>query len=167
MALAKNGDKVKINFTGTLEDGTVIDTTYEDHDHAHDCGCDGDDCGCDDDGCGCETGPMELVIGEEEFFPQIETALIGMSPGERKKLTITAADAFGEYDEEKVFSIGRDQIPADITPEVGQELEFTGDDDEVLEVTVVEVTDGAVLLDANHPLAGEDITYEFELVEIL
>lgn len=160
MALAKSGDKVKINFTGTLEDGTVIDTTYEDHDHSH-------DCGCDDDGCGCETGPMELVIGKEEFFPQIEEALVGMTPGERKKLTINAADAFGEYDEEKVFSIGRDQIPADITPEVGQELEFTGDDDEVLEVTVVEVTNDAVLLDANHPLAGEDITYEFELVEIL
>lgn len=159
MASAKKGDKVAINFTGTLEDGTVIDTTYESHDHAH-------DCGCEDDGCGCEAGPMELVIGEEEFFPQIEEALIGMAPGERKKLTIPAADAFGEYDEEKVFSIGRDQIPADITPQVGQELEFYGDDDEVLEVTVVEVGDEAVLLDANHPLAGVDITYEFELVEI-
>lgn len=166
MALAKKGDKVKINFTGTLEDGTVIDTTYESgHDNAHDCGCD-DDC-CDDDSCGCdETGPMEITIGEEEFFPLIEEALIGMAPGEKKTVVIPAAEAFGEYDEEKAFSIGRDQIPAEITPEVGQELEFTGDDDEVMEVTVVEVSDEAVLLDANHPLAGEILTYEIELVEI-
>ncbi len=165
MALAKKGDKVTINFTGTLEDGTVIDTTYETAEDSHDCGC--DDGGCDDDGCGCEHGPLQLTLGEEDFFPQIEEALEGMAPGEKKTLTIAAAEAFGEYDEEKVFSINRDQIPAEITPEVGQELEFTGDDDEVMEVTVVEVSDDAVMLDANHPLAGENITYEFELVEIL
>jgi peptidylprolyl isomerase len=161
MALAKEGDKVTINFIGRLEDGTVIDTTYE-SDHHHD-----QDCGCDDEGCGCEPGPMELVIGEEEFFPQVEQALIGMAPGDKKTVKIPAEDAFGEYDQEKVFSIGRDQVPADIKPEVGQELEFTGDDDEVLEVTVVDVTDEGILLDANHPLAGEDLTYEIELVAIL
>ena len=177
MALAKKGDKVKINFTGKLEDGTIIDSTYEDMDCGSDehgsegCGCGSDhgsdDCGCDSDECGCETGPMELTIGEEEFFTMIEEGLIGMAPGEKKTVVIPAAEAFGEYDTESVFSIGRDQVPAGITPEVGQELEFTDEDGEELEVTVVEVSDELITLDANHPLAGEDLTFEFELVEIL
>jgi peptidylprolyl isomerase len=110
---------------------------------------------------------MELTIGAEDFFPQIEEALIGMAPGEKKTIVINTEDAFGEYDEEQVFTIGRDQFPADLTPEVGQELEFTDDDGEELEVTVVEVTEAGITVDANHPLAGENLTYEFELVEIL
>jgi peptidylprolyl isomerase len=110
---------------------------------------------------------MELTIGEDEFFTQVEEALIGMAPGEKKKVVIPAADAFGEYDEEQIFTIGRDQVPDDVTPEVGEEFELTDDDDEIIEVTVVEVTDDGLVLDANHPLAGEDLTYEFELVEIL
>ena len=110
---------------------------------------------------------MELIIGEDEFFTQIEEALIGMAPGEKKSVLIPAEDAFGDYDEEKVFEINRSDIPDDLYPEVGQELELTGEDDEVLEVSVVEVSDETVTLDANHPLAGEDLTYEIELVEIL
>jgi len=166
MALAKKGDKVRINFTGRLEDGTIIDSTLEDAECCtDDHGADG--CGCDSDGCGCETGPMELTIGAEDFFPQIEEALIGMAPGEKKTIMINTEDAFGEYDEEQVFTIGRDQFPADLTPEIGQELEFTDDDGEELEVTVVEVTDKGITVDANHPLAGENLSYEFELVEIL
>jgi peptidylprolyl isomerase len=163
MATAKKGDKVIINYTGTLEDGSVFDTTIKET------GCceDDADCGCDDDGCGCETGPMELTIGAEDFFSQIEDALVGMAPGEKKTVTIPAEDAFGEYDEEEVFSISREQLTGDIVPEVGMELELTGDDDEPVEVTVVEVTDETLTVDANHPLAGEDITYEIELLEIL
>ena len=164
MATAKKGDKVVINYTGTLEDGSVFDTTIK---AAGGCEDDSSDCGCDDDGCGCESGPMELTIGAEDFFSQIEDALIGMAPGEKKTVTIPAADAFGEYDEEEVFSISREQLTGDIVPEVGMELELTGDDDEPVEVTVVEVTDDTLTVDANHPLAGEDITYEIELLEIL
>lgn len=165
MATAKKGDKVKINYTGTLEDGSVFDTTIKEGDTG--C-CDDDaDCGCDDDGCGCESGPMELTLGNEDFFTQVEEALVGMAPGEKKTVTIPAEDAFGEYDEEEVFSISREQLTGDIVPEVGMELELTGDDDEPVEVTVVEVTDDTLTVDANHPLAGEDITYEIELLEIL
>ena len=164
MATAKSGDKVIINYTGKLEDGSVFDTTIKET------GCCDDtdaDCGCDDDGCGCETGPMELTIGAEDFFPQVEEALVGMAPGEKKTVTIPAEDAFGEYDEEEVFSISREQLTGDIVPEVGMELELTGDDDEPVEVTVVEVTEDTLTVDPNHPLAGEDITYEIELLEIL
>lgn len=162
MATAKKGDKVVINYVGTLEDGSIFDTTFEDSsccDHEH-------EGGCEDEGCGCETGPMELTIGNEDFFPQIEEALVGMAPGEKKTIVIPAEDAFGEYDEDEVFAISREQLMGDIVPEVGMELELTGEDDEPVEVTVVEVNDDSIVVDANHPLAGEDITYEIELVEI-
>ncbi|QXE89984.1 FKBP-type peptidyl-prolyl cis-trans isomerase [Geomonas subterranea] len=169
MAIAKQGDKVRINFTGTLEDGTIFDTTLKDTGCCDDddCGC-GDD-GCDDDSCGCggETGPMEITIGNEDFFPQIEAALVGMAPGEKKTVVIPAEDAFGEYDEDEVFAISREQLTGDIVPEVGMELELTGDDDEPVDVVVVEVNETSIVVDANHPLAGEDISYEVELVEIL
>jgi len=155
MAVAKKGDKVRINYTGKLEDGTVFDTTLEEE------GC------CEDDECGCEAGPLELTIGEEEFFPQIEDGLIGMAPGESKTVVIPAEEAFGEYDEDEVFTISKDQLEGDFVPEVGMELELTGDDDEPVAVTVVEVSEETITVDANHPLAGEDITYTFELVEIL
>ncbi len=164
MAQVKKGDRVTINFVGTLEDGTVFDTTLENDVDS----CSTDDCASDDCGCGCgESGPMELVIGEDEFFTQIEEALIGMAPGEKKTVVIPAEDGFGEYDEEKVFQVKRSDVPDDVYPEIGQELELTGEDDEILEVTVIEVSDEEITLDANHPLAGEDLTYEVELVEIL
>jgi peptidylprolyl isomerase len=166
----KLGNRVKINFNGTLADGTVFDTTYEkDECDDDDCGCDEEGGGCEDDNCGCrsESGPMELEVGAEEFFPQIEEALIGMSPGDKKSLTILAADAFGEYDAEMISIVPRSQFPADMSPMVGDDLELVNDDDESMIVTVIELDDVEVTLDANHPLAGEDLTFEVELVEIL
>ncbi len=171
MAQAKNGDKVKINYIGSLEDGTVFDSTLEDSECETE-GCESDDCGTDDcdcgDDCGCgETGPMEMTIGAGEFFPQIEEALIGMVAGEKKSVVIPAKDAFGEYDTEKVFNVPRSDMPEDLKPEVGDELTLSNDDDEEIDVTVVEVNDDSVTFDTNHPLAGEDLTFEIELLEIL
>lgn len=155
MAKVKDGDKVLINYIGKLEDGSVFDTTYE----SHDCGSD-DECDCE------ESGPMEFTIGAEEFCPQVDRALIGMEPGEKKNVIVPAADAFGEYDEEKVFTVGRDEMPEDLKPEVGDELTITNDDEDSFDVTVVAVAEDCVTFDANHPLAGEDLTFEIELVEI-
>lgn len=165
MAQVKKGDKVKIHYTGTLEDGTVFDSTLE----AEECndGCDTGACDSDDCGCGHETGPMEITIGSEEFFPEIEEALIGMAAGEKKSIVVPAASAFGEYDEEKVFTVPRTDMPDDLKPEIGDELVIGNDDDEEIEVTVVDATDESVTFDANHPLAGEDLTFEVELLEIL
>lgn len=155
MAQAQKGDKVRIHFIGKLQDGTIIETTHDDAD-------------CCDEDSGChEHGPMELVIGEEEFFPMVEQALIGMSPGEKKIVSIPAEEAFGEYDAEAVFTVEKALLPDGMTPDVGDELVLTGEDDEELEVTVVEVGESAITFDANHPLAGEDLTYEVELLEIL
>ncbi len=165
MAQAKIGDKVRINYTGTLNDGTVFDSTIEDmcgHDEF-----DSDDCNDGDCGCGCEAGPMEMVIGTGELFSQIDDALVGMAPGEKKKVVIPAADAFGEFDQEKVFTVPRGDLPEDLTPAVGDELVLSNEDDEELGVAVVEVSDESVTFDANHPLAGEDLTFEVELLEVL
>ena len=159
MAKVKQGDRVKINFTGRLEDGTIFDTTVEE------AGCSSDGCASDD--CGCETGPMELTIGSESFFPQIEAALVGMTPGEKKSIVIPAEDAFGDYDEENIIILDRDQFPDDLVPEVDMDLELNGEDGESIVGTVVEVTDENVTLDANHPLAGEDLHFDLELVAIL
>ncbi len=167
MAQAQKGDKVKINYTGTLEDGTIFDSTLEMEECCDD-SCDDD---CTDEGCGCgdhEPGPMEMTIGDVPMFPQIDEALEGMAPGEKKIVVITAADAFGDYDEERVFSVPRSDLPEDMeVPEVGDEMVLVNDDEEEMGVAVIEVTDTEVTFDANHPLAGHDLSFELELVEIL
>jgi len=165
MSKAKKGDSVLFNYTGTLEDGTVFDSTYEDDCSSDDCSsgaCDTDDCGC-----GHETGPMKIVLGADEFFPQIEEALVGMSTGEKKKIVIPAAAAFGEYDDSKLFTVPVADLPEDFDAEEGDELILSGEDDEEMGVTVVEKTAKEITFDANHPLAGNDLTFELELVEIL
>lgn len=170
MAKAETGNTVTINFTGKLEDGTVFDSTLEDLECSEDECCD-DSCddGCEDDDCGCGShvsGPMTFKLGEEILFPQIDAAIVGMTPGEKKTLKIAAADAFGEYDKEKVFTVPRSDLPEDLIPEVGDELSLSNEDDEELDVVVLETTEEQVTFDANHPLAGEDVTFEIELVSI-
>lgn len=165
MAQAKNGDTITINYTGTLDDGTVFDSTLE----GIDCGdeeCSVDDCGDDECGCGHESGPMTFVLGQAILFPLIDEAIVGMAPGEKKKIRIPAADAFGEYDKERVFTVPRADLPEDLVPEVGDELVLSNEDDEELGVTVLETTADEVTFDGNHPLAGEDLTFEVELVSI-
>lgn len=154
MAQVKKGDRVKIAYTGTLQDGTVFDSTH-----------DGGDCGSDD--CGCAGGPRELVVGDGEFLPRIEEELVGMAPGEKKTVVVPAEEALGEYDEENVFTIPRQNLPGDLNPEVGDQIVLVNEDNEELPVTVVEVDGENITFDSNHPLAGEDLTFEFELVEIL
>ncbi|WP_303720542.1 peptidylprolyl isomerase [Malonomonas rubra] len=165
MAQAKKGDRVTINFIGKLEDGSIIDSTYPSAEE--DCDCDEHAAhDCNDSDCCQDSGPFELVIGEESFYILIEEALIGMQPGEKKTVTISPDDAFGENDPENVFSVPRNEFPDEIEPVVGMGLEVTGEDDDLYMVTVVEVTDEQISLDTNHPLAGETLHYEFELVEI-
>ena len=157
MIQVKEADKVTINFVGKLEDGTVIDTTFADPDEDS----------CNDDECCHEHGPMELTVGDGDFYLPVEAALIGMQVGEKKSVVISPDDAFGDYNPENVFTIKRSEFADDITPEVGLGLEVTGEDDELYMVTIVKVTDAEISLDTNHPLAGEELTYEVELVEIL
>jgi len=153
---AKKSDKVTVHFIGRLNDGTVIDSTYPDP----------DDNECQDDSCGHNHGPLELVLGDEDFFSPLEEAVVGMQVGEKKIFVIPAADAFGEYIEENVFTIKRSELPAEITPKVGMELDVQGSDDESYVVTITGIEGDTLTIDSNHPLAGQDLNYEIELLSI-
>lgn len=149
MAQAKMGDKVTVHYTGRLEGGEIFDSSE-----------------CHESECGCESGPMEFIIGEGEVIPGFEKAIIGMSPGGTKTVTIPVAEAYGERIEEMVADVDRKEIPADLTLEVGLSLEVTQEDGQVFPVLITEVTETSVTLDANHPLAGKDLTFDLRLVSI-
>lgn len=158
MAQAKTGDKVKVHYTGTLEDGSIFDTSEGFVEQ------------CSDDGCGCgsqATGPMEFVIGEGNLIPKFEEAVIGLEIGQSIKVSIPADDAYGQRADEMVAVLDRSEIPADINPEPGQQMEVILQDGSPMPVLVTEVTDTTITLDANHPLAGCDLNFEIRLVEIL
>lgn len=170
MAQAKTGDKVKVHYTGTLEDGSVFDTSEGNTELPND-----SSCGCSskkgsDSGCGCDseaTGPMEFVIGAGLLIPKFEAAVIGLEPGQSITISIPADDAYGQRAEEMVAVIERSEIPAEINPEPGHQMEVILEDGSPLPVLVTEVTDTTITLDGNHPLAGRDLTFAIRLVEIL
>ncbi len=172
MAQAKTGDRVKVHYTGTLEDGSVFDTSEDSVEQLDD-----PSCGCGsrkdvDEGCGggCDshaTGPMEFVIGAGQLIPKFEAAVIGLEPGQSVTVSIPAEDAYGQRAEEMVAVIERSEIPADINPEPGQKMEVILEDGSPLPVLVTEVTDTTITLDGNHPLAGRNLTFAIRLVEIL
>ena len=179
MAQAKTGDKVTVHYTGTLEDGSVFDTSEGSVEQSS-CGCSdttesGHGCGHGSDsesnnGCGCDnqaSGPMEFVIGAGQLIPKFEAAVIGLEPGQSITVTISADDAYGQRAEEMVAVIERSEIPADINPEPGHQMEVILQDGSPMPVLVTEVTDTSITLDGNHPLAGRDLTFAIRLVEIL
>ena len=137
---AKTGDTVRIHYTGTLNDGSVFDSS------------EGRD-------------PLEFTLGEGQVIPGFEEAVAGMAVGEEKTVTIPADEAYGRTRQELVLTVPRAQLPAGMSPSVGQQLQLM-QGTEAFVVTVREVRDDAVVLDANHPLAGQDLTFELSLVEI-
>lgn len=141
MANAKHGDHVKVHYDGKLDDGTVFDSSRE-------------------------REPMEFTIGEHKLIPGFEDAVIGMTPGESKNAHISSDEAYGPYHENLVVQVDRGQFPSEITPEIGQLLQLKGADGEAVMVTVVAFDDELVTLDANHPLAGKDLNFTIQLVEI-
>lgn len=142
MAEAKTGDTVKVHFTGKLDDGTVFGSSIDNE-------------------------PLEFTIGEDEIIQGFEQAVVGMSPGESKTATVLADQAYGPHNEEMVLVVDRNQIPEHLKPEVGQQLEVRQADDQTIVVTVTDVSEESVTLDANHPLAGEDLFFDIQLVEII
>jgi peptidylprolyl isomerase len=141
MAQAKSGDTVKVHYTGKLDDGTEFDSSVED-------------------------SPLEFTLGEGELIPGFEEAVIGMSPGESKTVRIASAQAYGPHQEEMVLVVEHDQFPPHITPHLGQQLELRHPDGQAVSVTVTEVSPIGITLDANHPLAGQDLIFDIELVDI-
>lgn len=141
MAQAKRGDQVKVHYTGKLADGQIFDSS-----------------------AGSE--PLEFTIGQGNLIGGFEEAVVGMTPGESKNVAIPANQAYGPPRQDLVMVVERQQIPPSIQPEVGQLLELRHGDNESLAVMVTEVSAASITLDANHPLAGKDLTFEIELVEI-
>jgi peptidylprolyl isomerase len=142
MTQAKMGDTVKVHYTGKLEDGTVFDTSTN-------------------------RDPLQFTIGEGRVIPSFEQAVVGMNPGESKTTKIPADKAYGPHREELVLAVDRNQFPVDLKPEVGQRLQNRQADGRTIVVTVTDVSESSVTLDANHPLAGEDLTFDVQLLEIL
>lgn len=168
MAKAKTGDKVKVHYTGTLEDGTVFDTSEPDANQGN-CGC-----GCgnkqEESGCDCSDktdDAMEFVIGNGQLIPKFEAAVIGLEPGQSITVLIPADEAYGQPAEEMIAIIERSEIPPEINPEPGHQMEVILENGSPLPVLVTEVTDTTITLDANHPLAGRDLTFSIRLLEIM
>ena len=142
MAEAKSGDRVKVHYTGTLGDGTEFDSSR----------------GRD---------PIEITIGEHEVIPGFEDALVGMSEGDTKTIKLPCEQAYGRYREEHVGMVDRSQLPGEADLQVGMVLEAQAPDGTMTKVMVKQITDEAVIIDGNHPLAGKALSFELELVEVL
>jgi peptidylprolyl isomerase len=142
MIQAKSGDIVKIHYTGKFDDGTEFATSINDD-------------------------PLQFTIGEGQVIPGLEQAVTGMSPGEAKTAEILAEQAYGPYQEDKVVKVSRDQFPPHLKLEIGTVLRMRKAGGEKIRRIVTTVSETSVTLDANHPLAGEDLTFDLELIEIV
>lgn len=142
MAQASNGDTVRLHYTGKLKDGTVFDSS------------DGRD-------------PLQFNIGENTIIPTLEASVVGMSVGDSATVEIAAADAYGPHKPEAIETVERSAIPAEVDLAVGGQVQATLPDGNTIVLTVIKADDASVTLDGNHPLAGEDLVFDIELVEIV
>ena len=140
MNSAREGNKVKVHFTGRLENGEVFDTSKD-------------------------REPLEFTIGTGTMMPGFEKGILGMAIGDLKTFTIVPEEAYGLRREELIATIDKSGFPHHITPELGQQLQINYDNGEFLDLAVTEMDEDTVTLDANHALAGKTLTFEVELLE--
>ncbi len=138
---AKNGDNVKVHYTGKLTDGEIFDSS------------EGRD-------------PLAFTVGAGQMIKGFDLAIPGMSVGDKKTVTIAAADAYGESNPDAIIDFPKENVPADMILTPGMKLTLSNQQGQPVPVVVVEVTDTTVVLDANHFLAGKDLVFDIELVEI-
>lgn len=141
MSEAKSGDTVKVHYTGTLADGTQFDSSRGDE-------------------------PLEFTLGAGNMIAGFENAIFGMTEGEQKVITIPCEQAYGERNEQMTQTVPRGAIPDDIELSVGLVLHAQGPNGETLQFSVAGFDDEQVMVDGNHPLAGQDLIFDLELVEI-
>ncbi len=141
MSVVKNGDTVKVHYTGQLEDGSVFDSSVQ-------------------------REPLEFTLGQGQLIPGFEKAVIGLKVGESTTANIPSAEAYGEPNPQMIIEVEKSQLPADLEPEVGVQLQLNQPDGQVIPVQITKVEGENVTIDANHPLAGKDLTFNIELVEI-
>ena len=162
MSQAQHGQTVRVHYTGTLQDGSIFDSSEAAEES---CGCDcSSGCGSESD-CGSE--PLEVTIGSGMVIPGFEKAVIGLGLGESVTINIPCEEAYGPRQEEMIAVIDRVDIQGDVDPIPGQHLEVMLQDGSSMPVLISEVTDETVTIDGNHPLAGEELTFTIRLVEIV
>lgn len=142
MTQAQTGDTVRIHYIGTLTDGTQFDTSI------------GGD-------------PLQFQLGSGQIIPGLERGIDGMGLGEKQRVVVPAAEAYGEHDPQKVQQVPRSVIPAEVPLERGLQLQAQTPQGIPVVVVVTEVSSEAVTLDGNHPLAGQDLVFDVELVDIV
>jgi peptidylprolyl isomerase len=141
MGQAKPGDTVKVHYTGKLEDGTVFDSSVD-------------------------REPLAFRLGAGQIIPGFEKAVEELELGEKTTTVIPAVQAYGPWQEEAMVTVARGDLPPDLEPEVGQQLQVQPEGGQPLTVRIVQVNDTQVTLDANHPLAGKDLAFEIELIAV-
>ncbi|MBU2651290.1 MAG: peptidylprolyl isomerase [Bacteroidetes bacterium] len=141
MSKIKNQDHVKVHYTGTLDDGQVFDSSES-------------------------REPLEFVVGEGMLIPGFENAVIGMELNETKTVKIPHDEAYGHRHEGLIQEVPNAMLPSGLNPELGMELMSKQDDGQEMVVRIVEVKPESIVIDANHPLAGEDLTFEIKVVGI-
>ena len=141
MAIAKEGDTISINYTGTLNDGTIFDSTV-----------------------GRE--PLTFTIGSGQVIQGFEEAVLGMNKGDMKNVRVPVEKGYGPRSEELVIKASLSQVPPDLKPEVGQNFQLGGPDGELIVVKIIEITDEHIYMDSNPPLASKELNFEIELVGV-
>jgi peptidylprolyl isomerase len=141
MAQVQNGDKIKVHYHGKLTNGETFDSS------------EGKD-------------PLEFVVGSGQVIKGFDEGVMGMEVGDKKTVDIPVADAYGAKQDEMLIEFPKDQFPPEMNPEVGMQLMMSNGSGQNFPVRVAEVKEDSVVLDANHPLAGEDLTFDLELVSI-
>ncbi len=138
----RTGDTVKMHYTGKFEDGNVFDSSLEGK-------------------------PFQFEVGAKQIIKGLDEAIVGMQPGEKKTVTVTPEDGYGNYDEKLLIEMPKEKIPENISPEIGMELQLVNKQGHALPVVVKEMLENSIKLDANHPLAGKVLVFDIELVEIV
>ena len=142
MTKAKNGDKVKVHYTGKLDNGEQFDSSV-----------------------GSE--PLEFTIGEGSVLEKFENAVIDLSPGDSVYIHIPAIEAYGLKREDLILKVPSANLPPDIKPELGMKLQMKTEQGQIITLTIVEILEDGVMIDANHELAGQDLNFNIQLVEIV
>lgn len=140
MSEAKKGSTVKVHYTGKLTNEQVFDSSRE-------------------------REPLEFTVGAGQMIPGFDAAVEGMNIGDQKQITIPSKEAYGDKNEEAIFKLPKTQLPEDMEPQVGMQLQASREDGQSQALLIIDVEETEVTLDANHPLAGEDLIFDIELIE--
>ncbi|MEX0720860.1 MAG: peptidylprolyl isomerase [Balneolaceae bacterium] len=142
MATVQKGNIVKVHYTGRLSDGSIFDSSVT-------------------------RDPLEVTLGEGKLIPGFEDALIGMNVGDKTTKEIPAEEAYGDRRDDLEVTIEKSQLPEDIEPEVGMQLQLNQPNGQPVPVQITKVEDENIIIDANHPLAGKDLSFDIEVVDIV